>query len=134
MFEFLSMFARWPFSRGTDSPSRFRKLETARGCYFVPWQPEVIKSLLATENLSADDLRESSRGDLHRLTRDLLLLGLQDEMETGRRSPIARFARSLIRHRHRGADVPSASHESLKALASASLQSREIEQIRVHEV
>ena len=58
MFEFLSMFARWPFSRGTDSPSRFRKLETARGCYFVPWQPEVIKSLLATENLSSIGIQE----------------------------------------------------------------------------
>jgi len=106
MFDFLALFARQPFRRARSSRGRFRKLETRRGSYFIDWQPETFKALLATECLSADDLVESRPGDLHRLTRELLLLGLQDEMESGRDSPIARFARSVMRRKQRSADAP----------------------------
>lgn len=108
MFEFLSLFKVPTFLRATGPAAQFRKLETTRGSYFVDWQPETVNALLATQGLSADDLTETRPGELHQLTRDLLLLGLRDEMESGRRSPIARFARALMRRRHQSEQVPSA--------------------------
>ncbi len=107
MFEFLSLFARQPFSQKRASRRRFRKLDTTRGSYFIDWRPETVKALLAEEALCANDFREGSPGDLHRLTRDLLLLGLQDEMESGRRSPIAGLARSLMRRKRQSEASPT---------------------------
>lgn len=99
MFEFLSLIARQPFQPRFPDRKDFRRLETVRGRYFVDWEPDSVNALLAAEDLSAEDLRETSPGELHRLIRDLLLLGLRDELESCRRSPITRFARSLMRYK-----------------------------------
>lgn len=77
----------------------FRKLQTVRGDYIVEWRPGSINALIRHENLSAEDFRVGDPGELKTLIRDLLLLGLQDEFETCRRSPITRLARTLMRRK-----------------------------------
>jgi len=107
MFEFLSLFARPVLRQEVESPQDFRKLETARGTYFVEWRPPAVKALIAAEDLRAADFAENRPLEVHRLARDLLLLGLQDELESGRRSTIARLARSLVHRRPGGTATPS---------------------------
>ena len=106
MFEFLSLFAR-PLLPREEKAQDFRKLETVRGTYFVEWRPAAVKALIAAEGLGAADFARDRPMEIHRLARDLLLLGLQDELESGRRSPIARLARSLVHRRSGGAPAPS---------------------------
>jgi hypothetical protein len=107
MFEFLSLLTPRSSSRRRDPGTQFRKVETTRGSYFVDWRPETVNALLLSEGLRPEHLTETRPGQLHKLTRDLLLLGLQDELESGLRSPIARFARSLIRRKHSPEQIPS---------------------------
>jgi hypothetical protein len=116
MFDCFSLLAKHFPPKGHQT-GNFRKLETVRGNYIVEWQPGSINALLRHENLSADDFRVSDPKELKSLIRDLLLLGLQDEFETCRRSPITRLARGLmgrkqqmgIGHRSRGVPPTRAS-------------------------
>lgn len=111
MFEFLSLFAPRAVSPGTATGAKFRKVETTRGRYFVDWRPATVNALFTAEGLRPEHVTETRPGELHQLTRDLLLLGLQDELESGKRSPIARFARALMRRKQstERAPVPSSS-------------------------
>ena len=114
MFDCFSLLAKH-FPPGRHAPTEnFRKLETVRGNYIVEWQPGSINALLRHEYLSAEDFQVSDPKELKALIRDLLLLGLQDEFETCRRSPITRLARGLMGRKQqmgivrRPADVPPA--------------------------
>jgi hypothetical protein len=78
----------------------FRSIETRRGTYFVRWDPDAVSALIDSEGLSADDLGVQDPSTRQRLARDLLLLGLKDELLHGPQpsgSAISRLARSLIR-------------------------------------
>jgi hypothetical protein len=108
MFDCLSLLAKHASRRGPVGGQDFRKLDTERGSYIVEWQPGSINALLRQEGLSARDIRVSEPRELQRLIRDLLLLGLQDEFETCRRSPITRLAQALMRRKHHmGATRPA---------------------------
>lgn len=60
-----------------------------------------MNALLTAQGLTADDILFGDSRKLHRLIRELLLLGLGDEMEACRRSQITRLARSLMRRKRR---------------------------------
>lgn len=107
MFDCLSLLARQIPRSPSGTDVEFRKLDTLRGSFFVQWEPRAINALLSSERLSAEDLEIPDPRHLHRLIRELLLLGLRDEMESCRRSPITQLARSLMRRKrppHREAD------------------------------
>jgi len=111
MLELLSLFAPRTVVPGTATGAKFRKVETTRGSYFVDWRPATVTALFNAEGLRPEHVTETRPGELHELTRDLLLLGLQDELESGNPSPIARFARALMRRKQppERAPVPATS-------------------------
>jgi len=111
MLEFLSLFVPRAIVQRAATGTKFRKVETTRGSYFVDWRPATVNALFMAEGLRPEHLTETRPGELHQLTRDLLLLGLQDELESGKRSPIARFARALMRRKRspQQAPVPASS-------------------------
>lgn len=80
-----------------DAAPAYRSLSTRRGTYFVNWSPEDVKALVEQEALAPADLACADRAELHSLTRDLFLLGLQDELATQGESSITGFARQLMR-------------------------------------
>ena len=82
---------------GSDPVDRpdYRKLETRRGDYFVPWSPEHVAALIRAEALRPDELAMTDGARRHRLVKDLFLLGLRDEMGRGGPSVITRYARAL---------------------------------------
>lgn len=96
-FGWLTGRARRPARRNDGA---FRSIETRRGTYFVRWDPDAVSALIDSEGLSADDLGVQDPSTRQRLVRDLLLLGLEDELLHGVQpsgSAISRLARSLIR-------------------------------------
>ena len=99
MLDCFSLLAKRFPPDGLPRTENFRKLATVRGDYIVEWRPGSINALIRNENLSAEDFRIGDPRELKTLIRDLLLLGLQDEIETCSRSPITRLARTLMRRK-----------------------------------
>jgi hypothetical protein len=92
---------RDPPLSGPRPGSRWRILTTARGAFVLPWQPSALKHLLASEALGPADLAVGELSATQALTRELFLLGLEDEMacpdaSVCARSPISSLARGLM--------------------------------------
>ncbi len=65
--------------RSCISDPGFRKLITTRGTYFVPWNPEPVKSSLTHENITPYELLAADKREVHYLIRDLFLLACKEE-------------------------------------------------------
>ncbi len=120
MLDCFSLLAKRFPPDGLPRTENFRKLATVRGDYIVEWRPGSINALIRHDNLSAEDFRVGDPGELKTLIRDLLLLGLQDEFETCRRSPITRLARTLMRRKQQ-TNVQSRPFDAPAARASSAV-------------
>ena len=104
MFETLTWLARRAEDIASPKPGGFRKLRTRRGDYFVDWAPGPVSALIELEGIAAGELVTDDPTDLHRLIRDLFLLGFRDELGGGAQasaSPISRLARELVERKDR---------------------------------
>ena len=82
----------------------FRKLRTSRGDYFVDWAPGPVSALIQSERIQAAEVVGDDARDVHRLVRDLFLLGFEAELDgdtAPSASPISQLARDIIEHRRR---------------------------------
>ena len=86
--------------RPRSNDEEFRRLATARGIYYVVWDPEHVTRLLISERLMPDELLVSNPSEVQHLIRDLFLLAVGEEIRgtssNGRRSVLARFAKTLF--------------------------------------
>lgn len=104
MFDSFTWLARQAERVAATGAPGFRKLKTRRGDYFVDWSPGSVNALIESEGIAAGELLIEDPRDLHRLTRELFLLGFRDELDTGAApsiSPVSRLARELLQTKSR---------------------------------
>ncbi len=64
--------------------------------WVIPYNCEILKALLADQNIHASDLQFNSESQCHSFIKQLLLLATQDECRHCSPSQIATLARELI--------------------------------------
>lgn len=70
-------------------------IQTRETKWVIPQNCELLKLLIAEQNLQAHDLEFSSTEHYHSFIKKLFLLALEDECKRLKPSPLAYFARAL---------------------------------------
>lgn len=71
-------------------------IKTHKDSWVIPKNTELLKLLLAEQNIKASDLAFDSEQQYQGFTKNLFLLALKDEYTTNKPSTLAKLGRQLI--------------------------------------
>jgi len=79
-------------------------LQTQTHRWVIPYNCEILKTLIAEKNIMAEDLQFHSSRQCQHFIKRLLLLAASDECKHSEPSDIAVLARDMIYQKHRRSD------------------------------
>jgi len=80
------------------TPHKHLTLLTQNNKWVIPYNCELLKVLLQSQNIRADELYFQSSDQCHSFVKRVFLLALEDEHRTGKSSGLAQFGRDLVKN------------------------------------